>query len=156
MSSVKSFEDLFVWQKARELVNLVYNYTRKQEFSRDYGLIDQIRRASVSVMSNIAEGFERGGKEEIIYFLYIAKASCGETRAQFYVAFDQKYINEKEFKMGVELTKYVSALISKFIESLKVSTYKGLKFKKPINEKQKELDELIKSYLPSNHPSLKV
>lgn len=152
MSSVKSFEDLFVWQKSRELVRLVYFYTKKSAFSRDFGLIDQIRRAAVSVMSNIAEGFERGGREEVLYFLYIAKASCGEVRAQLYVAFDQGYISEKELKEGVELAKYVSALISKFIESVKVSKFKGLKFKKPEDEKQKALEELAKSYLPKDYP----
>jgi four helix bundle protein len=154
MSSVKSFEDLFVWQKSRELVKLVYAYTRKSSFSRDYGLVDQIRRAAVSIMSNIAEGFERGGKEEILYFLYIAKASCGEVRAQLYVAFDQKYINDKELKDGIELAKYVSALISKFIESVKASKYKGLKFKKSEDKKQKELEELVRSYLPKDYPTL--
>ncbi|MDP3015316.1 MAG: four helix bundle protein [bacterium] len=154
MSSAKSFEDLFVWQKSRELVKLIYSYTRKLEFSRDFGLIDQIRRAAVSVMSNIAEGFERGGKEEILYFLYIAKASCGEVRAQLYVAFDQGYISAQELKDGVELAKYVSALIFKFIGGLKVSKYKGLKFKKPVDEKQKEIKELIRSALPKDHPSL--
>lgn len=154
MSSVKSFEDLFVWQKSRELVKLIYNYTRKSAFSRDFGLIDQIRRAAVSVMSNIAEGFERGGKDEILYFLYIAKASCGEVRAQLYVAFDQDYITNGELKEGVELAKYVSALISKFINSIKVSKFKGLKFKKPINEKQQKLEELVRSYLHKDHPSL--
>ena len=154
MSTVKSFEDLFVWQKSRELVKLIYRYTGKPAFSRDHGLIDQIRRAAVSVMSNIAEGFERGGKEEILYFLYIAKASCGEVRAQLYVAFDQGYIGDEELKDGVELAKYASALIFKFIDGLKVSKYKGLKFKKPVDEKQKELEELIRSHLPKNHPSL--
>ena len=154
MSSAKSFEDLFVWQKSRELTKLIYAYTRKPIFSRDYGLVDQIRRAAVSVMSNIAEGFERGSKEEILYFLYIAKASCGEVRAQLYTAFDQGYINEKELKEAVELAKYVSALVFKFIDGLKVSKYKGLKFKKPVDEKQKGLEELIRSALPKNHPSL--
>lgn len=154
MSSVKSFEDLFVWQKSRELVKLIYNYTRKSGFSRDFGLIDQIRRAAVSVMSNIAEGFERGGKEEFIYFLYIAKASCGEVRGQLYAAFDQGYLNASELKEGVELAKYVSALILKFVDSLKVSKFQGLKFKKPENKRQKELEELIRQHLPKDHPSL--
>ncbi len=152
MSVAKSFEDLFVWQKSRELVRLVYKYTNKPTFNRDFGLVDQIRRASVSVMSNIAEGFERGGKEEILYFLYIAKASCGEVRAQMYVASDQNYINESELKEGIELAKYVSALISKFIEGLKVSKYKGLKFKKPVDERQKEVDEMINAALSKNRP----
>jgi len=146
MSTVKSFEDLFVWQKSRELVKLIYNYTRKSGFSRDYGLIDQIRRAAVSVMSNI--------KEEIIYFLYIAKASCAEVRGQLYAAFDQGYISGSELKEGVELAKYVSALILKFINSIKVSRFQGSKFKKPENKKQKELEELIRQHLPKDHPSL--
>ncbi|PIV13058.1 four helix bundle protein [Candidatus Jorgensenbacteria bacterium CG03_land_8_20_14_0_80_38_39] len=154
MPIVKSFEDLFVWQKSRELAELIYDYTRKQTFSRDYGLIDQIRRAVVSILSNIAEGFERGGKEEILYFLYIAKAFCGEVRSQLYVAFDQDYISDEELKDGVELAKYVSALIFKFIDGLKVSKYKGLKFKKPVNEKEKELEELIRGHLPRDHPLL--
>lgn len=154
MSSVKSFEELFVWQKARELVNLIYRYVKKPGFNRDFGLVDQIQRAAVSVMSNIAEGFERGGKDETVYFLYIAKGSCGEVRTQLYIAFDQNYLNQEEFKKGIELAKYVSALILKFIESLKVSKFKGLKFKKPESEKQKKIEALIRSVLPPDHPSL--
>lgn len=76
-----SFEDLKVWQKARELANLIYSVTRQETCSRDFGLVDQIRRAAVSVISNIAEGFERGSYTEFIQFLYIAKGSCGEVRA---------------------------------------------------------------------------
>ncbi len=154
MESAKSFEDLFVWQKSRELTQLIYSYTFQPKFNRDYGLIDQIRRASVSVMSNISEGFERGGKEEIIYFFYIAKASCGEVRSQLYVASDLGYISGEEFKKGIELSKYVSALISKFIEGAKASKYKGLKFKKPEDKERKELEEFVRSCLPKNHPLL--
>jgi len=105
-------------------------------------------------MSNIAEGFERGTKEEILYFLYIVKASCGEARAQLYVAFDQKYIDEKELNQAIQLAKYVSSLIFKFINSLKVSKYKGLKFKKELTKEQKEFQELIKQYLPKDKPYL--
>lgn len=155
MGTVNSFEDLFVWQKARELVNLIYNYTRKSDFSRDYGLSDQIRRAAVSVMSNIAEGFERGSKEETIYFLYIAKGSCGEVRAQLYTAFDQKYITNEELKRGIELAKYISSLISNFISSLKVSRYKGLKFKTLPKKEDEEFKELLRQHLPADHPVIK-
>ena len=86
---VERFEDLFVWQRARELVRLVYQATNGW---KDYGLKDQIRRAAVSVMSNIAEGFERGTKDEFLYFLYVARGSCGEVRAQSYVAIDQGFV----------------------------------------------------------------
>ncbi len=148
MSSVRSFEDLIVWQKARQLVNNVYFLTRQQTFSRDYSLIDQIRRASVSVMSNIAEGFERGGKEEVIQFLYIAKASCGEVRTQLYIAFDQNYIPENEFKNIIILCKEVSRLIFYFIQSIKVSKYQGLKFK----DRSKE--QIVLDKLRKEHPNL--
>lgn len=152
MSVAKSFEDLFVWQKSRELVNCIYSFTRKPVFTRDRGLADQIARAAVSVLSNIAEGFERGSKEETVYFLYIAKASCGEVRAQLYVALDQGYIVKAEFEKGTELCKFTSALISKFIESLKVSKYKGLKFKEPIDKEREEFEAQLRDLLPANYP----
>ena len=88
MNTANSFENFFVWQKSRELVKLIYFLTKKSEFSRDFGLIDQIRRAAASIISNIAEGFERGGRYEIVHFFFIAKASCGEVRAQLYIALD--------------------------------------------------------------------
>jgi len=84
--TIKYFEDLEVWREARHLTRQVYQITQDATFSRDFGLRDQIRRAAVSVMSNIAEGFERGGNREFIQFLYVARGSCGEVRSQLYGA----------------------------------------------------------------------
>lgn len=98
MATVERFEDLEIWQLARELVNLVYELTRKDEFSKDYGLKDQIRRASVSVMNNISEGFESRTTNRFINYLGHSKGSCGETRSVSYVALDCGYITKKEFK----------------------------------------------------------
>lgn len=94
---VERFEDLIAWQKARQLTVDIYRVTALGEFSRDFGLRDQIRRASVSVMSNIAEGFDRGSRGEFHQFLIIAKASCAEVRSQLYVALDVGYIIQEIF-----------------------------------------------------------
>lgn len=124
----KAFEDLYIWQIARELVNLIYDLTDTQAF-RDFSLKDQIQRAAVSIISNIAEGFERGSKEEFLYFLYIAKGSCGEVRSQLYIALDRKFINQVEFTQASEKTKQVSATLYKFIEGFKAKGFTGLRHK---------------------------
>ena len=93
---VKNFEDLEIWKDARLLTKAIYQMTKDTGFAKDFALRDQIRRASMSVMSNIAEGFERGGNQEFIQFLYVAKASCGEVRSQLYVALDQAYVAQKD------------------------------------------------------------
>lgn len=98
MSTFKTFEEITAWQKARELTRRIYDVTGKGRVSRDFALVDQIRRASVSVMSNIAEGFERRGSREFVYFLSVAKGSLGELRAQLYEASDQGYIDDATFK----------------------------------------------------------
>ena len=97
MATFKTFEDNDAWQRSRELTNLIYKVTAEGAFSKDYGLKDQIRRASVSIMSNIAEGFERSGTGEFAHFLATAKGSAGEVRSQLYVALDQGYINAAVF-----------------------------------------------------------
>src|SRR3989304_1282824 len=96
-SRVQSFEDLNVYKQTRDLTNKIYEITRQGSFSKDYGLVDQIRRASVSIMSNIAEGFERGTNAEFIQFLYIAKGSCGEVKAHLPLAFTRNYFNENNY-----------------------------------------------------------
>lgn len=98
---------------------LIYQLTKKGSFAKDFGLKDQIQRAAVSVMSNIAEGFERQTNLEFIRFLFIAKASAGETRSLLYVALEQKYISEEDFQLAKGLTIDCSCLISKFITFLK-------------------------------------
>ena len=127
--AVRYFEDLEVWKLAREITKQIYEITRKSTFIKDYGLIDQIRRASVSVLSNISEGFERGGNPEFKQFLYIAKGSCGEVKCQIYIAMDQKYISEEEAKALIEKLKKLSIMISNLILSLKKSNCKGNKYK---------------------------
>lgn len=132
MATIKSFEELICWQKARELTKEIYNEFR---YSKDYGFKDQIQRASVSIMSNIAEGFERGTKQEFLNYLYIAKGSAGEVLAQLYVALDNRYLNIETFKRLNSLCMGCSRLTSNFIQSLKVSKFQGLQYKK---EKKKD------------------
>ena len=128
MASIKRFEEIKAWQKARELVNAVYAVTQEGAFARDFGLRDQIQRAAVSVMSNIAEGFERSGNQEFTQFLYVAKGSCGEMRSQLYVAVDQGYIAEKEAEQLLLSLKRLSSMIGSLINYLKRSGMKGAKY----------------------------
>ena len=121
---VEKFEDLFVWQKSRELVRSVY---RASETWKDYSLKDQIRRASVSVLSNIAEGFERGTRDEFLYFLYIARGSCGEVRAQLYVALDQSFISNNDFGRLRDEADHTSRLLFNLIAAYKKKSYGGEK-----------------------------
>jgi four helix bundle protein len=97
MGKVEKFEDLIAWQKARTLTELIYRVSGTGDFSRDWGLRDQMRRASISIMSNLAEGFERGGRAEFRQYLVIAKGSCAEVRAQLYVALDAGYLTKEIF-----------------------------------------------------------
>lgn len=98
MATAERFEDLDVWQRSRKLANLVYDMTDGELFKRDFVLRDQIRRAAVSVMSNIAEGFESKTQAMFIEYLGRAKALAGELRAQLYLALDRKYVDDSEFK----------------------------------------------------------
>lgn len=111
MGSVQKFEDLIAWQKTRVLTKQIYDVTRKAAFSRDYGLANQIQRASVSIMSNIAEGYERNSPSDFHRFLVIAKSSCAEVRSQLYVALDVGYITQSEFDDLMKLAEEVSRII---------------------------------------------
>lgn len=143
-SRVQSFEDLNVYKQARDLTNKIYEITRQGSFSKDYGLVDQIRRASVSIMSNIAEGFERGTNAEFIQFLYIAKGSCGEVRAQLTIAFDQKYIDENNYRSLVDQCRRISGMLSNLIAYLKSSRLKSSKFRVPQTKSMaEELNEIL-------------
>ena len=128
MAKINSFEDIQAWQKARELTKEIYKVSNSGAFSKDYGLRDQIRRASVSIVSNIAEGFERNGSKEFRQFLSISKGSAGEVRAQLYVAFDLEYITKAEFEKLNLLVFDTSRMISGFINYLRDSELKGAKF----------------------------
>lgn len=127
MARIEKFEDIEAWQKARELTQQIYAVSNGGAFVRDFGLRDQIRRASVSIMSNIAEGFERGSNKEFIQFLYIAKGSAGEMRAQLYVALDQKYIDQNSFDELKRHVSEVSRMISGLISYLSRSDFRGNK-----------------------------
>ena len=127
MAKIERFEGIEAWQRARELAKQIYKISNDGPFARDFGLRDQIRRAAVSIMSNIAEGFERGSNKEFIQFLYIAKGSAGEVRAQLYVAFDQGYIDRKNFNSLNRDAAEISRMISGLITYLARSKFKGEK-----------------------------
>ena len=129
MGTIERFEDIEGWKKARELTRKIYIITAKGDFAKDYGLRDQIRRASVSVMSNIAEGFERGGNKEFRQFLSMAKGSAAEVRSQLYVAFDSGYLEEADFRTLYELAEETGRLIGGLMNYLYKSKIKGSKFK---------------------------
>jgi four helix bundle protein len=121
MMKIKTFEDIESWKKARALTNEIYKITGVGTFARDFGLKDQIRRASVSILSNIAEGFERSGDKEFSQFLAIAKGSCAEVRAQLYIALDQKYLPQELFERLSKSVIEVGQLLSGFMRYLKGS-----------------------------------
>ena len=123
MTGINRFEDIETWKSARQLTNLVYSRTNQGEFSRDFGLRDQIRRASVSVMSNIAEGFESRTDTQFINFLGMARASAGEVRAQLYIALDQKYMTEEQFKEVFEICQVCARQIASFIKYLEANLH---------------------------------
>jgi len=125
---ITRFEDIDAWKKARELTREVYAISRSEHFGRDFGLRDQIRRSAVSVMSNIAEGYERDGNAEFRHFLYIAKGSAGEVRSQLYVALDAGYIDEVTFGRLTGLALDAIRLIRGFIRYLDQSGMDGPKF----------------------------
>ena len=154
MATVQRFEDLLCWKKSRELVREVY---KALNTCKDYGFKDQIQRASVSVMSNIAEGFESGTKQEFLNYLYIAKGSAGEVRAQLYAAHDIGYVNIETFKYLKGLAEECSRLVSSFTKSLKTSEVSGLQYKKEKTKTEMEHDKFdreIKEKLAKIHPHI--
>ena len=112
---IEKFEDIQSRIKWRELVNMVYDFTSSDKFNKDWWLRDQLRRASISIISNIAEWFERNTDKEFKQFLYIAKWSCWEVRTQLYIAYDQKYIDLEVFQKNLNICVEISKMISKFI-----------------------------------------
>jgi four helix bundle protein len=112
---IERFEDIVAWQKAKELTLLVYQLFKD---NRDYGFRDQIQRASISIMNNIAEGFERHTDKELRCSLYIAKGSCGEVRSMLYIARELRYMNESDFNHLFQLSVDASKLLSGFIRTL--------------------------------------
>ena len=128
MARIENFEDLVIWQKAREINQKIYTYTKRGEFKYDTRFVQQIRAAAGSIMDNIAEGFERSGNKEFKNFLYISKGSCGEVRSQIVRAYDAKYITQEEYDAIYAETKKLGASIMKFIIALQDSEYKGAKY----------------------------
>jgi four helix bundle protein len=116
---IERFEDIEAWKLAREMTRQVYDATNKGAFARDFGLRDPIQRAAGSSMHNIAEGFDAGSNAEFVRFLQYAKRSCTEVQSQLYVALDQKYVTEDQFRTLYEPARMVRAKIGAFIQYLK-------------------------------------
>ena len=129
MAYAKNFEELDIFQKARELCKQVYSITKEKEFQKDSRFVQQIHASAGSVMDNIAEGFERDGNKEFINFLYIAKGSCGEVRSQIIRASDVGFIDKDTATKLYNDSLNLSKSIARFIKSLKESGLDGFKFK---------------------------
>ncbi|TAE30858.1 MAG: four helix bundle protein [Cytophagales bacterium] len=156
MPTVHRFEELICWQKARLLDNKIYKFSCKPIFKQDFSLTDQIRRASGSVMDNIAEDFERDGKREFINFLSIAKGSVGEVRSQCYRANDRDYISENEFREIYTLSLDVARRIGNLMTYLRTSDLKGVKYKLAETEPEYKTSRSEKSFadIPEEHVGL--
>jgi four helix bundle protein len=129
MPTFRSIEDIEAWQRARALTREIYRTSNVGRFAKDFGLRDQIQRAAVSIMSNIAEGFERSGSGEFAQFLSIAKGSTGEVRSQLYVALDQEYVTQAEFERLIAGVNETARMISGLMSYLRGSAIKGVKYR---------------------------
>jgi four helix bundle protein len=129
MAKIERFEDIDAWKKARALTKVIHRESASGKFARDFALRDQIRRAAVSIMSNIAEGFEQGGNKEFIQFLAMAKGSAGELKSQLYIALDAEYLTQPQFDALYSQTQEISRLLAGFMRYLQTSDLRGPKFK---------------------------
>jgi four helix bundle protein len=129
MAAIEKFEDIEGWRLARHISNLVYDFTSEEACCRDYPFVNQTRRASVSIMSNIAEGFERDGNKEFLQFLSIAKGSCGEVRSQLYIAKDRGYINDEGFDEIYRMLIETSRILSGLMRYLRSADDRGRKYR---------------------------
>jgi four helix bundle protein len=129
MSTFTKFQEIEAWQKARELTRRIYDVTAEGRFARDFALRDQIRRAVVSIMSNIAEGYGRGGTKEFIQFLSVAKGSVSEVESQLCVARDQEYLGQEEFDQLSSLADETGRMIAGLMKYLRQAKIKGAKYK---------------------------
>lgn len=128
MAHYKSFEDLEIWKRSREICNDIYDVYLKSDLQKDFGLWNQINRSTGSVMDNIAEGFDRDGNKEFIQFLSIAKASCGESKSQLYRCLDRKYLDSHQFENIATKMDQCKAQTAGFMKYLKNSDRKGNKY----------------------------
>ena len=129
MATITRFEEIEAWQRARELTRSVYRVSTSGPLARDFGLRDQMRRAAVSIMANIAEGFERGGDREFLQFLAVAKASAAELRSHFYVAADIQFLSQNDFDKLSGLCVEAARLIAGLMKYLQGSYLDGSKYK---------------------------
>ncbi|MBI4331235.1 MAG: four helix bundle protein [Chloroflexi bacterium] len=120
----QKFEDLEIWQLGRQIVPVVYKLTRNCSFSRDVSLARQMQRSAVSVVSNIAEGFERRSNKEFANFLYMAKGSCGELRSQLWLTLDLGYVSRDEFQKAYEAAETISRSLAGFIKYVQTTAWK--------------------------------
>lgn len=151
MTTIKCFEDLICWQKCRELANFIFTLTDQSTF-RDLDLKRQIRRAAVSPMSNIAEGFDRGTQAEFIDALYIAKGEAAEVRSQLYLAYDRKYVIDETLRRGLMLTDECSRLIQSFADRVKAAAQGGMQFKRV--KREDPLGAILKEHAPEVYKKL--
>ncbi len=128
MASIRTFEEIDAWKKARELTKAIYLASNIGEFARDFGLRDQIRRAAVSIMANIAEGFGRGGNKEFVQFLSIASGSLSDVKSLLYVALDAGYLNQEQFEKLFEKAETTARLNGGLLRYLRNNDFKGSKF----------------------------
>lgn len=129
MATFKTFEEIEAWKKARELTKRIYQVSGSGTFAKDFSLKDQIRSASVSIMSNIAEGHDRGGTREFVQFLAIAKGSTAEVKSQLYVALDQDYIGPPKFTELSNLATETGNIIGGLMKYLRGSGITGTKYR---------------------------
>ncbi|MBL0053665.1 MAG: four helix bundle protein [Bacteroidetes bacterium] len=128
MATIKRFYDLDCWKKSRELNFVIYKFTLQDAFKKDFALVNQIRRCSISIMANIAEGFGRKGNKEFIHFLSIAEGSLVELQSHLYIALDIEYLEKDDFDLAFNLSEDTQRLIYGFSEYLKKTEMKGIKF----------------------------
>ncbi|KKW14718.1 MAG: hypothetical protein UY54_C0012G0022 [Parcubacteria group bacterium GW2011_GWA2_50_10b] len=154
MATVQRFEDLVCWKKSRELTSEIYRSFRN---CKDYGFTDQIQRASVSIMSNISEGFESGTRDSFVNYLYIAKGSAGEVRAQLYAASDIGYLNIQTFQYLKNNAEECSKLLNSFIKAVKSSPNSGLQRKREMTKDEQETESFLadaREQLAKIHPGI--